>query len=361
VVEIAGGIPAAFASRQLGGFGAEVVRVEGHAEGLPLTDAEEVYLVVGKRRVEASGDELRRLVLAADILIEDGAPGHLRALGLDPAGLRADQPALVIVSISPFGQTGPYRSYKATNIVSFAMGGIMTLTGDFDSEPLVSGGSQAQYLAGLHGFSSAVTAYLGAVLQGEGDWIDLSLQESAAGMLELYGPSTAYGNPVLPRMGNHTRAEWGIYPCLDGYVGMFALQRQVKALFEAVGDPELIDGPFLDSQYRLDHVDELAAILYVWTLGHTKEEMIALGRKHRVPIGLVLTPAELLGAPSLEDRGFWDEPQTASGPARMPGRPFAGVAWRRPDRLHEPGEDTTAVVADWLGDTVATTGAEAER
>jgi crotonobetainyl-CoA:carnitine CoA-transferase CaiB-like acyl-CoA transferase len=99
----------------------------------------------------------------------------------------------------------------------------------------------------------------------------------------------------------------------------------------------------------------------VWTLGHTKEEMIALGRKHRVPIGLVLTPAELLGAPSLEDRGFWDEPQTASGPARMPGRPFAGVAWRRPDRLHEPGEDTTAVVADWLGDTVATTGAEAER
>lgn len=350
VLEMAGGIAAAFASRQLAGFGADVVRVEGHATGPPLTEAEEVYLLAGKRRVTASGAELRRLVLAADVLVEDAAPGRLASLGLDPVGLRRDKPALVVVSISPFGQTGPYRSYKATNIVSFAMGGIMSLTGDFDNEPLVSGGSQSQYFAGLHGFAAAVTAYLGVSLHGEGDWIDISMQECNAGMLELYGPATAYGNPVLPRMGNHTRAEWGIYPCGDGYTGMFALQRQVKSLFEAVGDPELVDGPFLDSLYRLEHVDELAAILYVFTLGHTKAEMMEIGRKHRVPIGLVLAPSELLGAASLEERGFWDVVQTPSGPAQIPGRPFGGLGWSRPDRWHEPGEDTAAVRRDWLED-----------
>ena len=129
MLEIGGGIPAAFATRLLAGFGADVVRVEGHAEGPPLTDAEEVYLVAGKRRV--SGDvNVRALARASDILVEDGAPGRLEALGLPPGELRSAQPSLVIVSITPFGQTGPYRDYKATNIVSFALGGIMSLTGD---------------------------------------------------------------------------------------------------------------------------------------------------------------------------------------------------------------------------------------
>jgi crotonobetainyl-CoA:carnitine CoA-transferase CaiB-like acyl-CoA transferase len=349
VVEIAGGIPAAFAARQLSGFGAEVVRAEGHTNGPGLSEPEEAYLVAGKRRVQVSDDELRRLVLAGEILVEDGPPGHLAELGLEPTSLRAAKTSLLVVSISPFGQTGPYRGYRATNIVSFAMGGIMSLTGDFDRPPLVSGGSQAEYLAGLHAFAAAVTAFLGVAAHGEGDWIDISAQECAAGMLELYGPMTAYGGPVLPRMGNHTRAEWGIYPCLDGYFGVFSLQRQIRALFEAVGDPELFDGPFLDPMYRLEHAEELNAKLFVFGLSKTQDELMAIGREHRIPIGLPLTPAALLGAPSLEERGFWDQVDTPSGTATVPGRPFSGLGWRGPARLHLPGEDTEKVRAEWLG------------
>jgi crotonobetainyl-CoA:carnitine CoA-transferase CaiB-like acyl-CoA transferase len=349
VVEIAGGISAAFAARQLGGFGAEVVRVEGHAHGPGLSESEEVYLVAGKRRVEVSGEELRRLVLTGDILVEDGPPGHLAVLGLEPTSLRDTKGSLLVVSISPFGQTGPYRGYRATNIVSFAMGGIMSLTGDFDRSPLVSGGSQAQYLAGLHAFSAAVTALFAVAVHGEGDWIDISAQECAAGMLELYGPWTAYGGPVLPRMGNHTRAEWGIYPCVDGYFGVFALQRQIQALFEAVGDPELTDGPFLDPIYRLEHVEELNAKLFEFGLSKTQQELMAVGRERKVPIGLPLTPQGLLGSVSLEERGFWDQVETPSGAAIVPGRPFTGLGWRKPARLHPPGEDTEQVLHDWLG------------
>jgi crotonobetainyl-CoA:carnitine CoA-transferase CaiB-like acyl-CoA transferase len=347
VVEVAGGIPAAFATHLLAGCGADVVRVEGHAEGPALTDTEEVYLVAGKRRVHGDVD-LRSLVLAADIVIEDGAPGRLDALGLAPRELRTAKPPLVVVSVTPFGQTGPYRHYKATNIVSFALGGIMSLTGDPAREPLVSGGSQAQYLGGLHAFSAAATAYLGALLQGEGDWVDLSLQECAAGMLELYGPSAAYGDVAMKRMGNQTRAEWGIYPCADGWAGVFALQRQVRALFEAMDDPELIDGPWLDPLYRLEHLDELVAKIYVFMLEHTQDELLEIGLRDKVPIGVALTPADLLAASSATERGVWQEVATAAGTAaRVPGRPFVGLGWRELDRVHEPGEDTEAVVKEW--------------
>lgn len=348
VVEIAGDIPAAFATRLMAGFGADVVRVEGSSAGPGLTDDEEVYLVAGKRRV-GDGVDLRSLVRAADIVVEDGPPGHMAALGIDPSEMRSVEPSLVIVSITPFGQSGPYRNYKATNIVSFAMGGIMSLTGGPDREPLVSGGSQAQYLGGLHAFSAASVAYLGAALQGEGDWIDLSLQECAAGMLELYGPSTAYGGPVLPRMGNQTRAEWGIYPCADGWVGTFALQRQVRALFEAVGDPELLEGPFLDAGYRLQHPDEIAAKLYVFALEHTKDELLDIGKRHKVPIGVAMTPTDLLDSSVLAERQLWDDIESGAGTARVPGRPFAGLGWRPLSQLHDPGEDHDDVASDWLG------------
>ncbi len=128
-----------------------MTRVEGFAEGPDLTTAEEIYLLAGKHRVQPSADELDglvELVEQSDIAVDDGSPHRLGSLRLDPVELRKARPSLVFVSISPFGQTGPYRDYRATNIVSFAMGGIMSLTGDYDREPLVSGGSQAQYLAG---------------------------------------------------------------------------------------------------------------------------------------------------------------------------------------------------------------------
>ena len=348
VVELAGGIAAAFAARELAGYGADVARVEGLAEGPSLTADDETYLAAGKRRVDAEGVDLKALVLAADILVEEGPPGRLDRLGLNPADLRAAKPSLVITSISPFGQTGPYRHYKSANIVTFAMGGFMTLTGAYDREPLVSGGNQAEYFGGLHAFAATATAYLGAMLHGEGDWIDLSLQEVFAGTMELYGAATAYGGPVMPRMGNQTRAEWGIYPCVDGYVGIFTLQRQVPNLFKAMGDPELIDGPMLDPMYRIEHLEELAAKIYPFTLQHTMAEMIDIGRTYKVPVGVAVTPADLLEAAGLAERDFWDEIQTGHGTAKVPGRPFSGLGWRHLDRLHEPGEDTSTVVKEWV-------------
>ena len=99
---------------------------------------------------------------------------------------------------------------------------------------------------------------------------------------------------------------------------------------------------------NFSHPEELAAKIYVFTLQHTMAEMIDIGRTFKVPVGVAVTPSDLLEAASLAERDFWDDVETSDGTARVPGRPFAGLGWRHLDRLHEPGGDTNAVVNEWL-------------
>ena len=349
VLELGGGIPAAFATRMLAGYGADVVRVDG-AETERLNDDAATYLLAGKRRVRAAGEHLRQLALACDIVVEDGPPGALATQGLDPQDLRRSRPELVVVSLTPFGQTGPYAAFQATNAVSFALGGIMSLTGDLDHAPLISGGGQALYLGGLNGFAAAVTAYFGALVHGEGDWIDVSLQEAAAAMVELYVPGTAYGSPVQLRAGNHVRATWGLYPCVDGWGGVFCLERQIPSLFRCLADPELDEARFRQPLLRAepDTDAELEAKLYGFFSGVTKADLLELGPRYKVPFGVVLTPNDLLDAPGLAHRAFFDEVHRPDGTAAIvPGRPFPGYGWADLSELHEPGADTAAVDADW--------------
>ncbi|MPY95042.1 MAG: hypothetical protein GEV08_18875 [Acidimicrobiia bacterium] len=345
VLEVGGGIPAAFAGRWLAGFGADVVRTEGSG-AVPLTDDEVVYLLPGKRRIDVESTELRQLALEADIVVEDRAPGSLASLGCAPEDLRRDRPPLVVVSVTPFGQTGPYAQYQATNAVSFAMGGIMSLTGDISRAPLLTGGSQAQYLGGLNAASAAMVAYFGALVHGEGDWVDISLQECAAGMLELYCAGTSYGEPVQLRMGNHIRAVWGIYPCKDGWAGVFCLERQIPALFALLDDPDLDDQRFRDPLQRVEHDEELIPKLYVFFAEKTMAEVLELGPANKVPLGVAVRPGDLLASAGLAERGFFDAVATPGGVAHVPGRPFPGYGWRVGE-LSAPGADTASVLDEW--------------
>ncbi|HEX6031194.1 MAG TPA: CoA transferase [Tepidiformaceae bacterium] len=350
VLEVAPGYAAGFAGRLLAGFGADVaVAGDPSAE---LTPDELVFLTSGKRRVTgASPGDLRRLALAADIVLDDQKPGTLASVGLAPDGLRRENPALIVVSITPFGQRGPYADWGATNITAFSMGGIVSLTGHPSREPLVTGGSQAYALGGLNAFSATVTAYYGRLVHGEGDWIDISLQECSAGMLELYGPGSAATDVgPSPRRGNHVRAVWGIYPCADGWAGVCCLERQVPAFFKLLDDPVLEEERFRDPFQRAEQDDELSAMVYAWFADKTKAEILALGPKTRVPFGAVMTPGDLLANESLAERGFFDAVPTPDGEARIPGRPFPGVLWRAP-QLHD-SEDAESLLRDWSAERV---------
>ncbi|HEU4431530.1 MAG TPA: CoA transferase [Myxococcota bacterium] len=346
VLEIGGGVPAAFATRFFAGYGADVVRSEGPAGA--LTSDEEAALLAGKRRISVSDAQLRALALAADAIVEDGKPGALAVRGLGPAELRAEKPALVITSLTAFGQRGPYADWEATNLVAHAAAGIHSLTGVRTRPPLQNGANQAWKLLGLNGFGATLTAYYGALLQGEGDWLDISAQECAAGMLELYGPRSAVDGVPSPRLGNRTNAIWGLYPAKDGYAGVCALHRQVPALYALIGDPELQSPKFMDPLERIKDDAELGEKVQAWFAPRTKAELVELGAKHKVPIGAVMTPLDLLSNGSLNERGFFDAVETPAGRARVPGRMFLGIDWRA-GALAKPAADTDAVLGDWLG------------
>ena len=360
VIELAGGIPAAFCARQLRGFGAETIRVErvggaGEAtSGCRLTDDQRVFLVAGARRVAVSADELTRLLDTADVIVEDQGPGWLTALGRDPTRATSHRSAQVITSISPLGHHGPRSHWQTTNAVQFAVGGLMTLTGEPHRPPLVTGGEQALFLGGLHAFAATMVALTNRWHHGQGAWLDLSMQEGAASMPELYAASSEYdlGEPV-PRSGNSIRAVWGVYRCADGFAGVCCLERQVPALFDLLGPPVDGDPRFADPVTRAEHDDELLAHVLGFMAGRTKDELTALSPRHRIPFGAVRTPRELLDDETFALRGFFDRVDCGQGTATVPGRPFPGLGWVGGGRLDPivttptgaPGSDSTSTGA----------------
>ncbi len=333
VVEIGGGIPAAFCARQLRGFGAHTIRVEVGGDEPSLTPDEATFLLTGAERIAFHDCDLESLVADADVLIEDQAPGWLAAHGLEPTALLARRPELVITSISPFGQSGPRAQWLTTPAVQFAAGGLMSLTGEPHRTPLVTGGSQAFFLGGLHAFAATTALVLGRLRTGRGDWIDLSMQECAASMPELYGAQSEYVlQAPVPRSGNSVRAAWGVYRAADGFAGVCCLERQAHTFMRLIGD-EIADDPrFIDPTQRQEFDDELLAHVMAFMIERTKDELVALSPVHRVPFGAVRTPRELLHDEAYAQRGFFDRLRLADDDASeasimVPGRPFPGLGW----------------------------------
>ncbi len=366
VVEIAGGVPAAFCARQLRGFGAETIRIEAIPDrtdlgvGCRLTPDQEVFLVAGSRRVDAPLDAVMELLDSADVIIEDQGPGFLTTIGIDPAHLADTGAPTIVTSISPVGHRGPRAGWQATNAVQFAIGGLMTLTGEPHRPPLVTGGEQALFLGGLHGFAATTVALANRWRHGRGAWLDLSMQEGAASMPELYAASSEYDRrEPVPRSGNSVRAVWGTYRCADGFAGVCCLERQVHTLFELIGEPVLGDPRFAEPLSRLEHDDELLAHVMAFMIDRTKDELTALSPVHRLPIGAVRTPGELLDDEAFALRGFLDEVTTSDGRAVVPGRPFPGLGWSPAGALAEIDDERPAWRAG--GWSAPTPGREPER
>ncbi|MGH1490090.1 MAG: CoA transferase, partial [Acidimicrobiales bacterium] len=345
VLEVAGGVAAASCARVLRGFGADTIRVDTPND--QLSDDERLFFTSGAGQRESGS--LGELIGQADVIIEDQGPSWLSAQGFDPVKLRVARPSLVITSITPFGQTGPQADWQTTNAVQFAAGGLMSLTGEAHRPPLVTGGKQAFMLAGLHAVAATAVVLVRAQKQGLGDWIDLSMQECAASMPELYAAMSEYetGEPVV-RSGNSVRATWGVYRCADGFAGVCCLERQIPALFGLLGEPVKSDPNFAEPLIRRDHDDELLAHVMGFMIDKTKEELLELSPVHRVPFGAVRTPAELLADSTLEERNFFDTIESRDGQVTMPGRPFPGLPWTPP---------SSAKTSDWSSGPSQTTDA----
>ena len=330
VVELSGTYAAGFPGRLLQGYGACVQRLDWDGP-TSITADERLYLHIGKQALAIA--ELRKALQNADIIVSDLQPYQLEQLGIDWHHQHATNPRQVIISAAAFGLHGPYANMQHTNATAFALGGIMGLTGDSERSPLLTGGNHAYALAGLNAFAAATTAWLGLQRSGRGQLVDISGQECAAGMLEYYGPLTSYTGTAISRLGNHTRATWAIYPCVDGWAGVFALARQVPALFALLDDPELDAPRFRDPLQRLlpENEEELTVKLYLYFADKTMAELRDISLATRVPIGTAATPLDLLSSAGLRERGFFDAlntPTDMGSITHVPGRPFPGFRWR---------------------------------
>jgi len=254
---------------------------------------------------------LRDLARNADILVEDWPVGALTALGLGYAQLHEINPRLVYCSVTGFGQTGPYAGYKTSNIVEDAMSGLMGITGPANKPPTMTGGQQAEHATAMHAAFATAAALLYRDLQGVGQHIDVSAQESAGNMLENALEQYTYTGVVRKRAGSRHGTAWPctVLPCKDGYVGMCCTQlKEVRGAVLLAEDFELADDPVLQNQFeRRARADEFEPRLIAGYMKYGKAELFHKGQALGCPIAMTSDAHDLATDPHLNEVGFFTE------------------------------------------------------
>ena len=340
---------------------------EPHLEGSGLflhlnTNKKSVALDVSK---EAGRNVVRDLARDADILVESLAPGSMAAWGLDYTTLEQINPRLVMTSISNFGQTGPYRDYKMTEITLYALGSTMQVTGMPDRPPLKLGLTVENVYAGMVSATATMGAFMGAVVNGEGQYVDMALMEIQAGnqdravqghMIYQYigGPTGGWTRSGGGSQGRNLLPV-GVYPCADGYVQFFTLQPLWDRVCKMIGREDLIDDSHFTAPENFSGNAEVKAefdaVLLEWLLQHTKREVMERSQACGYMCGAINTMEDVFADPHLDERGFFAEvnhPYT--GPLRYPGAQFkmSETPWRA-GRAPMLGEHTHEVLTDLLG------------
>lgn len=373
VLDLTEGAGGPFATRLMAGSGARVIKIERPGCGDPArrvgpfpagsnpeAGALFIYLNTSKESVTldfatATGRALLLdLAERADALVESHAPGHLEGLGLGAEALRRRNGRLVVTSVSAYGQSGPYAANASTNLTSFASGGQMYNTGEPDREPLQTAGHQAEYQAGIHAFGATLAGLYAAGSTGRGAHVDIAAMECMASALELYLADYSYlGRDVMTkRRGNMISSTIGIYPCADGHVGVHVMARNFASFTRVLGDESLLqDERFRTERDRLRNNDEMAARIYAWAAGATREEIYRRAGEERCTIAPILSLPEVLDHPHLRERETFQQLDVpGAGAVRVPGSPFrAGDAEWTLRPAPALGEHNSAVYGELLG------------
>ena len=314
VVEMGQLIAGPFCGQLLGDMGAEVIKIEPPGKGDPMRDwgrgdyplwwevvARNKKSVSANLRVAEGQALARKLIAAADILIENFRPGTLEKWGLSPEALHADNPGLIIVRVSGYGQSGPYSDRAGFGGIGEAMGGWRNIVGDPDRAPSRMGVSIGDTLAATYGCMGALAALRHRDATGEGQVVDSALYESVLQVMESLVPDYSVFGYIRERTGSVLPgiAPSNVYTCSDGNFLIGANQDTVFArLCTAMGQPELARDPrYVDHISRGRNQKELDVLIDRWTRTKTVDELEALMIEHSVPAGRVFTPADMLADP----------------------------------------------------------------
>ncbi|MGH2628780.1 MAG: CaiB/BaiF CoA transferase family protein [Anaerolineales bacterium] len=361
VLDLTHHIAGPYATRMLADFGADVIKVEQPggdiARYLPPFQGDVphieksgtfFYLNVNKRSVvldltAARGrGALEALARRAHIVVENFAPGVLDRLGVGWDFLHAINPSVSLVSISNFGQDGPYRDFKLTDLVLYAFSGEMYTMGQTDREPVKMAGTAALIESGASIAAAAMGTLWASKRHGIGQHVDIALAETHFGGVDRrHATAIAYqfsGRKSLRAGGAGGGMPSGIYPCADGYVDFTNAAIRYDRVIEMLDNAEWATEPrYLDPVQRLDPaiIEEWNANFLVWCLERSKREVWAEARRAKVLCGPLFSMQDLFEDEHFRGRGFWHDIEHPDlGTVTIPGRPFqmasGGWAVRRP-------------------------------
>jgi crotonobetainyl-CoA:carnitine CoA-transferase CaiB-like acyl-CoA transferase len=365
-----------YCAKLLAAMGAEVVKAEPPAgdrargEGpfvgeSPHPEKSCLYLYVnaGKLGVTLSLENpkgrriFEQLVESADVLLEDTSPGTLDAMGLGYARLSQINRRLVVTSITPFGQTGPYRGYRAYHINTYHSGGdgylLQSGPESLSLPPMTGGGHMGDFEAGGSAALATVAALFASQVSGEGQHVDVSKQEALLALNRDTAARTASGEREETRL-TRSYPYGGMVPCQDGYVVIaISENHHWQALAKIMGKLGLVeDVRFETHESRSRHGDEVNRHLAEWAIQHTKDEIYRSALEIGCPIGFVTTPDEVVNSPQSAARGLFQEIQhPVAGTGQYAALPFvlAGGADRPPRPAPLLGEHNQLVLGERLG------------
>lgn len=341
VLELGQLVAAPFATRLLAEFGAEVIKVEPPEKGDPIRnwryveDGTSLWWYVQSRNKksitlnlgsEEDQELIRQLAKEVDIVVENFRPGRLEKWGIGYEDLKRVNPRIIMVRISGFGQTGPYRDKPGFGSVAEAMGGLRYLTGYPDRAPTRVGISLGDSIAGIYGALGALMAvYHRDINGGQGQYIDVALYETIFSLMESMVPEYDRAGVVRERTGSTLPgiAPSNTYLTKDGkYVviggngdGIFI------RLMETVGRPELgTDERFSSNQKRSDHMEYLDGVIEEWTKGHDLKTVLEALDAAAVPAGPIYSIADIVEDMQFQMRGMIETMNVAGiGELKVPG------------------------------------------
>ena len=369
VVELGQLIAGPFAAKTLADFGADIIKIEPPGAGDPLRqwrllkDGTSVWWQVQSRNKRSLALDLRqseaqalvrKLIIEADVLIENFRPGAMESWGLGPDALLELNPGLIILRISGYGQTGPYKDKPGFGVVAEAMGGLRHLSAEPGRLPVRVGVSIGDTLASLHGVIGILMALHEKQRSGLGQVIDVALYEAVFNCMESLLPEYSAFGAVRGPAGSALPgiAPSNAYLCKDGKCALIAGNGDsiFKRLMMAIGRDDLaVDPTLTDNAGRVKRVEEIDAAIGAWTSKLNVAEVLAVLDQAAVPAGRIYTVEDIAADPHYLARGMLAEVSMSDGSIlKVPG--MVPKLSRTPGqhRRNAPslGQDTNAVLLD---------------
>ena len=381
VLEYGEFISAPYCGKLLADSGADVIKVEKPGSGdrarqqgpfpqdIPHPEKSGLFLYLNTNKrgitldIESTAGKkvFKELIKWADVFIENYPPEEAKKLGIDYATLHRINPALVVTSITYFGQTGPYRDYKGCDLISQHMSAEAFLNPAYEvydpelNPPLKLPGHSGDFLAGLMGASCTMSGVLARQMNGIGQHVDLSQQEALAS-IACHEIGDYYDAGITYLRDRKYRAdETPKYPCKDGFIMMNIPFQFWEGVIRMMGSPKWAQNPVYKTPVGLhEHQKEIQPQLVAWFKQHTTAEVEKLAQAQRLDIAIVHSPKQLVENQMFAAREFFVEvDHPAAGKVKLPGAPCKFSA--TPSRVTRPapllGEHNTEVYGQMLGYT----------